>query len=58
MPYRIAVGLRPSPCSWGNTNQIQWLRLRPLRSSPEHRVVDAILGVDEAPQIEWIGAIG
>ena len=58
MPYRIAVGLWPSRCSWGNTNQIQWLRLRPLRSSSSTRVVDAILGIDEALKIEWICAIG
>ena len=31
--YLAAVGLLPSPSTCGKMNQIQWLRLRPARSS-------------------------
>ena len=53
-----AVGLLPSPRSCGNTNQIQWLRLPPLRQFAEDGVVDAILRVDEALQVESIMITG
>ena len=37
MAKALAVALDPRPASWGNTNHIQWLTLRPLRSSATAR---------------------
>ena len=35
--YRCAIELTPSPATCGNTNHIQWLALRPARSSASAR---------------------
>ena len=37
MAYSCAVGLCPSPATCGKTNHIQWLGLRPARSSASAR---------------------
>ena len=57
MPYRTAVALWPSPRSWGKTNQIQWLRFLPLAKFRDHRLVDPVLRVDKALQVERICTI-
>jgi hypothetical protein len=53
MAKRRDISLPPSPANCGNTNHIQWLRLRPssFALNPfEHRV----LRLDEALQVERI----
>src|SRR5207248_77076 len=47
MAYVWAVGLRPKPAIWGNTNHIQWLDLRPRRTS-DRAVADIVARQKEA----------